>query len=346
MLPQDLLDLLQGASNSAAGAVSGPVDLIGAGLRAVGVPVGPAPVGGSAWMAQRGLTAQPKNQAAGLAGETLGLLAPTVAAAKAPQIARGLLDAAENAAKPATLGRQRGVVPVEWAREHGGAVRLPDDPLFAQAVANTPGASIGDDGLLMAIARTQKPEQALAPSARGGVFYLPQGSKDARHFRRPTANDSNSLSYGGSDAIAGTTAIRRPLFVKGSVGGKAPEAALDKLAGKGTYRRAREEALSADPKDARVRAYLEKWAPELADLAPDIVGHSRQGNQLPYALQEAAVASAMRRAGHDAVIGYGVRRGGAGPFISEVFDVRERLYPNTSGAFGVWDELPLDLTRR
>ena len=40
-----LLDVLQGASNAAAQQVSGNVDLIAAALRAMGVPVGEAPVG-------------------------------------------------------------------------------------------------------------------------------------------------------------------------------------------------------------------------------------------------------------------------------------------------------------
>jgi len=85
-----LADFLQGASNSAASTVTGPVDGLAWLLRKAGVPVGDAPAGGSAWAEQRGLM-RPTQGTAGLLGEALGLSAPIVAAAKAPQIA-GLLN--------------------------------------------------------------------------------------------------------------------------------------------------------------------------------------------------------------------------------------------------------------
>lgn len=95
-----LRDTAQGASNSAASTVSAPVDVLAWLLRKGGVPVGPAPVLGSDWMAQKGLTAQPKNALAGMAGETIGNILPIVAAAKAPQIANALLRA-DEALQPA-----------------------------------------------------------------------------------------------------------------------------------------------------------------------------------------------------------------------------------------------------
>lgn len=91
-----LLDFLQGASNAAASNISGPVDLIGMGLRKLGVPVPQNALLSSQWMEERGLTRKPKNALAAMAGETVGLLSPVVAAAKAPQIARGLLDTADD----------------------------------------------------------------------------------------------------------------------------------------------------------------------------------------------------------------------------------------------------------
>ena len=95
-------------------------------------------------------------------------------------------------------------------------------------------------------------------------------------------------------------------------------------------------AKSADVEE-KVTAFLQKYAPELAYNAYSIIRNSRQGNQLAYALQEAAVASAARKAGHDAVIGYSVGRGvDKKPFISEVFDVRESHYPGTAGEFETW----------
>lgn len=103
-----LLDFLQSASNAAASNVSGPVDGIAWLLRKAGIPVN-EPVGGSAWMERQGLTRPVQQSAASLAGESVGLLAPIVAAAKAPQIAKGLLQVGENAAAPSLLNKQRGV---------------------------------------------------------------------------------------------------------------------------------------------------------------------------------------------------------------------------------------------
>lgn len=105
-----LLDFLQGASNSAASNVSAPVDGLAWLLRKAGLPIPDAPMGGSDWMAGKGLTAQPQNRNMGLLGEAIGGVAPMLAAAKAPQIARGLLQMGENAAIPQTLNRQAGVI--------------------------------------------------------------------------------------------------------------------------------------------------------------------------------------------------------------------------------------------
>lgn len=110
-----LLDFLQSASNTAASNVSAPVDGIAWLLRKAGVPVD-APIGGSDWMAQKGLTRPVQQSGASLAGETLGLLAPIVAAAKAPQIAGGLLQMGENASIPAELNRQAGMIRAPFGR--------------------------------------------------------------------------------------------------------------------------------------------------------------------------------------------------------------------------------------
>ncbi len=86
----------QGASNAVASNLSGPVDGLAWLLRKVGVPV-PTPVGGSEWLAQKGLTAEPQNKLAGLLGEGAGLAAPILMANKAPQIAGGLLALDDHA---------------------------------------------------------------------------------------------------------------------------------------------------------------------------------------------------------------------------------------------------------
>lgn len=103
-----LLDFLQAASNAAASNVSGPVDGLAWLLRKAGLDVG-EPVGGSDWMRRQGLTRDVPQSGASLAGETVGLLGP-LAGAKAPQVAKGLLQAADNLAAPTTLGNQRGAV--------------------------------------------------------------------------------------------------------------------------------------------------------------------------------------------------------------------------------------------
>ena len=124
-----LLDQLrsfgQGASNTAASNVSAPIDAMAWLLRKGGLPIPSNPVGGSDWMAQQGLTAEPQNRLAGLLGEGFGGVAPIVAAAKAPQIAGGLLKMGENAAAANTIGKQSGKVFV-----------YPQDAALAKAQAN------------------------------------------------------------------------------------------------------------------------------------------------------------------------------------------------------------------
>ena len=105
---QALRALLQGASNSAAGTVSAPVDALSWLLNKAGVNTGEA-VGGSDWMRRKGLTADAPGWA-GIAGESLGNVVPIMAAAKAPQIAAGLNRAAANAAIPSTMNPELGAI--------------------------------------------------------------------------------------------------------------------------------------------------------------------------------------------------------------------------------------------
>lgn len=334
----DFVSFLQGASNSAASNLSAPVDGINWLLGKAGLPVSKAPVGGSDWLREAGFMAEPKNTNAGLLGEAVGGVLPIVAAAKAPQIAAGLNQAGRNLAAPRTLNRQAGVVSVGKAKELATKKAIPTDDLFTQAVAGTPGAEITPDGLLMRLQRNQAPDQALRPSVRGGVFYLPEGAAQAKHY------SSGKSGYGGVEKITGQTLIANPMFVKGATGGKAPEAAFDAIVGKGAYQSMRNDALKAAGRygasDAQkadlVGEFLSRYAPELEDQAYNIVKNSKFGNQLPYALQEAAAGSRVRAAGHDAVLGYS--KGKAGPFLSEVFDVREMNYPDKFGTpTDIWD---------
>ena len=112
-LLDQLRSVAQGASNTAASNVSAPIDAMAWLLRKGGLPIPQNPVGGSDWMAQRGLTAEPQNRLAGLLGEGFGGVAPIVAAAKAPQIAGGLLKMGENAAAPSQLNKQAGVIDID-----------------------------------------------------------------------------------------------------------------------------------------------------------------------------------------------------------------------------------------
>jgi hypothetical protein len=123
----DLRDFLQGMSNSAASNVSAPVDGLAWLLRKAGLPIPSNPVGGSDWMAQKGLIAQPQNKNMGLLGEAIGGVLPMLAAAKAPQIAGGLLQAGENLAAPRNMHSQAGVIASPFGRYGASSTEVMDD---------------------------------------------------------------------------------------------------------------------------------------------------------------------------------------------------------------------------
>lgn len=143
MASNKLLDFLQGASNAAASNVSAPVDGLAWLLRKAGINVGDAPVGGSDWMRERGLTAEPTNKLAGILGESVGGVLPMVAAAKAPQIAQGLLQAERNLAAPRTLDPQAGAI--LW---HGSPHKF--DAFDASKIGTGEGAQAYGHGLYLA----------------------------------------------------------------------------------------------------------------------------------------------------------------------------------------------------
>jgi hypothetical protein len=270
-----------------------------------------------------------------------GLLAQAFANPQRPfQVTNepALAQASQNALTGPLGFAPAGIVAPEFVRALGKSAALPANDLFPTAVANTPGARIADDGLYMRLQRNQHPDQSMRPSVRGGVFYLPEGAAQAKHY------STGKNGYGGSERIAGETLIQSPLFVKGATGGKAPQMAYDEMLGKGSYEAMRTEALNKTMgwgvtpamKVERVEEFLDVYAPELSGMGQYIVQNSAKGNQLPYALQEAAVASAARNAGHDAILGYSVNRAKQ-PFLSEVFDVREKAYPDKFGGFKVWE---------
>ena len=107
----------QGASNGVASTLTGPVDTLAWLLRKGGLPVGDAPIGGEQWMRNQGLMATPENKLAGLLGEGLGMAAPIVGAAKAPEIAGGLLQMGRNLAAPQTMNKQTGAIDINALKE-------------------------------------------------------------------------------------------------------------------------------------------------------------------------------------------------------------------------------------
>jgi hypothetical protein len=272
----------------------------------------------------------------------LGLLAPftapaAVAGAKAVAPQAGM--ALEN--YMARQGLMQNIVPVDVAKSIKMPTTLPTDDVFRKAVENTPGAMVTEDGLVMNLMRKQKPQQAETESVRGGVFYLPEGSTSMKHY-------GGTNYYGGTEKIAGETLYKNPLVVKGATGGKAPEEAYAQLTSKESLKEMKDDAMEFSSRVFRpnvnygdavngVEQYLTKYAPDLQGYGSYIIDNSRKGNQLRYALQEVAVAQKTRDAGYDAVIGYSKKRSGD-PVLSEVFDVREAIYPSTQGDYRLMDK--------
>jgi hypothetical protein len=155
-----LFDFFQSASNTVADNVAGPVDLINAGLGLFGLR-SKEPVGGSEWMKRWGLKRDVEMGGARLAGETAGLLSPALLAAKAPQIAKGLLAAQENAAIPRQMHPEMGAIVYhgsphtfdkfdaskigtgEGAQAYGHGLYFADNPQIAsgyyKALSDNPG---------------------------------------------------------------------------------------------------------------------------------------------------------------------------------------------------------------
>jgi hypothetical protein len=252
-------------------------------------------------------------------------------------------------------GMALGVVPVDIAKKLKFQTGKPND-ILKSAVDNTPAASIDADGhLIVNMVRHQGFEQEGAESVRGGVFYLPEGSPNAKHYNGTTDNN-----YGGQQKIEGQTAYKNPLVVKGATGGRAPEMAYNELMGdKKAYANLNKDVMDVvsaskwmrkkDPQAFHdlMNRFLDKHAPEMRGYGDYILDNSSKGNQLRYALSEAAIASKARAAGHDGIVGYSVGRGDnkGKPFLSELFDTRESHYPSSNGDFRVHPELMADSSK-
>jgi len=240
------------------------------------------------------------------------------------------------------------VISPDTARALNTGVEMPSDPRFLDAVQNTDGARITEDGLEIELTRNQHPAQGDTQSLRSGVFYQPTGSKSKGKYK---SKDGKEVWYGGSEEITGTTLLRRPIFVKGATGGLAPQMAYDFMKGKGSYEAMRKDVARVvmafesyrrtPPNDTYQMVWdlLHKYGGDV-DLAGELF-HFNQiavGNNMAYAIQENIVACTVRQAGYDSVIGYSIQRKNGIPFISEVFDIRETTYPSKWNSEGVVHE--------
>lgn len=282
--------------------------------------------GSTDYLTAKGLLPPPQQ---GLLSETTELVSSAVNPA-------GLTKAALAKGGLLAAPMLSGIISPKAAKEIPMAVNLPKSEEFISAVQNTPTAQITDEGLLLKVQRYQVPEQAGKESVRTGVFYLPEGSSNARYYKAATAG------YGGKEAISGETLLKNPLFVKGATGGKVPEMAFDAVKGKGAMKQLDADVnrivmgssfiKQKDPAlyEEMVAEFLQKYGAD-PSKAGYIIENSKKGNQLKYALRENAIANTVRNAGYDSVLGYS--KGKKGNFLSEIFDVREATYPTKEGGY-------------
>jgi len=230
-----------------------------------------------------------------------------------------------------TADQPQRMIRVEDAKKLTTPLRLPDDKRFLNAVRNTKGARITDDGLVIDLIRFQKPNQEGERSVRTGVFYLPAGSRDARYYRNAGTN-KNANDYGGTQVHRGETLLRRPFVVTATGGGMGPFQAFQRLRGARAaddLRRDLRQIISRifsspEAQEGAVGEFLSTYGGNPND-AYDIIANSREGTQLYFALQEHAIAHAVREGGYDAVVTVSVS---SNPRVVEIFDVREQTYPS------------------
>ena len=201
-----------------------------------------------------------------------------------------------------------------------------DNPIFNDAVKNTEGVTITNNGLEINAIRYQQSTQDGELSIRTGVFYLPIKDKNVSYYK-------GTKGYGGTDKHIGTLIIKNPIFVKGATGGKAPENAYNIIKGKGSFEKLRNDVLSnlRNKLPENIAELLTKYNDDdyddNYDIGYQILKYSKKSNTLPLAIQENIIAHAVRDAGYDCVLGYSKRRDNT-YFISEIFDVREITYPS------------------
>jgi predicted GNAT family acetyltransferase len=253
--------------------------------------------------------------------------------ASGPTFERALSNAMAGKAHPVrtarrAIGNAMGIVSIDTAKKLNTKTKIPEMPELYDAVKNTEGAEITKDGLIVDLKRQQHPDQGQDYSVRTGVFYQPKGSKNKFSY-------TGRHGYGGSELIEGKTLLKRPMVVKGATGGKAPQAAYDKINGKGAYEKMRQDALRSvvmkhnkNTRGADIYNFLDKYGAD-TDIYWKLeeLENITKGNNLAYALQENIVANSLRQNGYDSIVGYSKQRNG-NHFLSEVFDLRETTYPS------------------
>ena len=225
-------------------------------------------------------------------------------------------------------------IDIETSKKIDTPINISKNPEFLEAVKNTPGAKITDEGLIVDVSRFQKQIQEGEQSLRTGVFYLPQKDSPQRsYYTRP------SNQYGGKQKIEGQTLLKNPLVVKAATGGRGPQIAYDEVLGKGAYEKMRSDVLKRATGGWNKRATIDDIENVLSDfggdpnLAHEIKEYSREGNLLAYAIQENIVANTVRDFGHDSILSYYKRKGEW--VLSELFDLREDAYPTAEGDFSI-----------
>jgi hypothetical protein len=217
-LARGLLDTTQAASNSAASTVSAPVDALAWALRKAGVPIPQAPFGGSDWMKAQGLMRDVQSPVANAVGETIGNVLPIVAAAKAPQIAGGLLKAAENASASAPLNaatrNQAGAI--VW---HGSPHKF--DRFDASKIGTGEGAQAYGHGLYLA----ESPDVAQSYTR---VFHGPGATKPDWAYVNIGGKSLEDLTAGMEPSVVGH--VTSALKAAGGDVGKAAKAFAERTA--------------------------------------------------------------------------------------------------------------------
>jgi hypothetical protein len=183
-----LFDFFQSASNAVADNVAGPVDLINSGLGLFGLR-SKEPVLGSEWMKRWGLKRDVEMGGARIAGETAGLLSPALLAAKAPQIAKGLLQAQENAAIPRQFNPEMGAIVY-----HGSPHKF--DKFDSSKIGTGEGAQAYGHGMYFA----QAPEVANSYTKELAQIEMFHNGKSVGVFdEAATANAAHNIRAAGGD---------------------------------------------------------------------------------------------------------------------------------------------------